>query len=330
MMLAEVAVKMPCCWAATRGSNAPLRSLAPSRPPATSTGLQRVEGSGAPDTIVPILSEPSIVASRRVGRASSRMSTATPPRRSGTRTLLVIVLPSAVLVTVLVAALAFWFLLARHLRPLDTGPIDDRCIALRHGMVNSFVYARGGTVIAIDTGTDATRTEAEYRKAGLDAGSIEAVFLTHADPDHAGGVALFHPAVLYMGEAEAESISGTRPRRILGLLFRTTFDRPWTAVRHESVVTIGAIRVVALHVPGHSPGSTSYLVDATHLFTGDLMMLSDGRAVVSASVINNDSAESARSLRALARRVSGTGLSLIATAHSGVSRDPDTALSSWR
>ena len=59
-------------------------------------------------------------------------------------------------------------------------------------------------------------------------------------------------------------------------------------------------------------------------------MLRDGRAVVSERVLNNDSEESARSLRALARRVSGTGLKVMGTAHSGVSREPDVALAPWR
>ena len=258
------------------------------------------------------------------------MTHTTPRRRSRLKTFLLIVLPATALVLVLVAALTFWFLLARFLRPADTGRVDEFCIALRHSMVNSYVYSRGGSAIAIDTGTDADQTAAEYRTAGIDPAGIQAVFFTHSDTDHAGAAGLFRAAVLHMGEAESGVITGTTPRRILGLPFSNAFDRPWTPIRDDEVIAVGAITVRALHTPGHSPGSTSYVVDGTHLFTGDLLMLRDGRAVVSEQVLNNNSEESARSLRALARRVSGTGLRLIGTAHSGVSREPDAALAPWR
>lgn len=258
------------------------------------------------------------------------MPRTTPRRRSRLRRFFLFVLPATVVVLVLVAAFAFWFLLARFLRPAETGRLDEFCTALRHGVVNSYVYVRGGSAIAIDAGTDAEQTAAEYRRAGIDPAVVRAVFLTHSDSDHAGGMELFKTAVLYMGEAESGVVTGTTPRRILGLPFSNRFDRPWMPVRDDEVISVGAIAVRAVHTPGHSPGSTSYIVDGTHVFTGDLLMLRDGRAVVSERILNNDSGQSARSLRALARRVSGTGLTLLGTAHSGVSRDPEVALAPWR
>lgn len=258
------------------------------------------------------------------------MPQTTPRRRSRLKTFFLIVLPATIVVLVLVAALAFWFLLARFLRPAETGRLDEVCTTLRHGMVNSYVYSRDGSAIAIDAGTDAEQTAAEYRKAGVDPASVRAVFLTHSDSDHAGGIELFRTAVLHMGEAESGVITGTTPRRIFGLPFSNRFERSWTPVQNDETITVGAITVRAVRTPGHSPGSTSYIVDGTHLFTGDLLMLRDGRAVVSERILNNDSDMSARSLRALAQRVSGTGLTLLGTAHSGISRDPDAALAPWR
>ena len=257
------------------------------------------------------------------------MQPATPTRRSWLKRLLVGI-PLTVVALVLVAAFVLWVGMFRFMHPVDTGTLDDHCTAVRHSGVNSFVYARGGTVIAIDAGTDADRAAGELRSAGIDPESVSAIFLTHADEDHAGGIAVFRRATVYLGEGERDLLSGKTRRKFFGIRTQVSFDHRWTPASPGSVTSVGPISVSAISVPGHTPGSMAYLVDGTHLFTGDLMMLTDARAVVSSSVINNDSAESERSLRALARQVKGKGVTLIATSHWGISRDPDAALASWR
>jgi hydroxyacylglutathione hydrolase len=257
------------------------------------------------------------------------MSDTRPTRRSRARIALVAV-PAFVLVLALVGALALWISLFRLMRPVETGRIDERVTALRDGSVNSYLYARDATIIAIDAGTSTTGELAALKAAGVEPSAVTALFLTHSDTDHAGGAAALPNAVLYMGEAEGELISGKTPRRFFGIPFRSTLDIRWTPVRDAATMTVGAVTVTAIHSPGHTPGSTCYLVDGTYLFTGDLMFLEGGRAAVSPWVINNDGAESARSLRKLVRQVSPAALTLVATAHTGVSRSPDTALSAWK
>ena len=251
-----------------------------------------------------------------------------PTRRSWLRRLLVGI-PLTVVALVLVVAFTLWVGMFRFMHPVDTGPIDDRCTALLSS-ANWFVYARGGTTIAIDTGTSLDRATQGMQSTGIDAGKVSAVFLTHPDEDHAGGAAAFPRAVFYMGEGERDLLSGKTSRVFFGIRARTTFNHQWTPVSDGLVTTVGPVSVLAIHVPGHTPGSMAFLVDGTHLFTGDLMVLKDGRAVMSPSAINNDNAEAERSLHALARRVSGTGVKVLATAHGGVSRDPDAALAAWR
>lgn len=48
---------------------------------------------------------------------------------------------------------------------------------------------------------------------------------------------------------------------------------PFTPLRDGDAVTIGTARLVALHTPGHTPESTSYLLDGSALFTGDTLFL---------------------------------------------------------
>ncbi|HBY99665.1 MAG TPA: MBL fold metallo-hydrolase [Chloroflexi bacterium] len=48
---------------------------------------------------------------------------------------------------------------------------------------------------------------------------------------------------------------------------------PFRAVREGDVVEIGPARLVALHTPGHTPESTSYLLDDQALLTGDTLFV---------------------------------------------------------
>jgi len=59
---------------------------------------------------------------------------------------------------------------------------------------------------------------------------------------------------------------------------------PFTPVRDEDEVKVGATTIAAMHTPGHTPESTCYLLDGRALFTGDTLFLSGvGRPDLEAS-----------------------------------------------
>jgi glyoxylase-like metal-dependent hydrolase (beta-lactamase superfamily II) len=59
---------------------------------------------------------------------------------------------------------------------------------------------------------------------------------------------------------------------------------PFVPVRDGDVIAIGPARLVALHTPGHTAESTSYLLDGQALFTGDTLFLAGvGRPDLEAS-----------------------------------------------
>jgi glyoxylase-like metal-dependent hydrolase (beta-lactamase superfamily II) len=138
---------------------------------------------------------------------------------------------------------------------------------------------------------------------------------------------LFPEAEVFMSAREQAVIDGTVPRTFLFMKRRNRFDRRYVALEDEAVVTAGPFHVRAIWTPGHTPGSTCYLVDGTALFTGDLLGLRDGRVRPSPRIICNDVQEDIRSIHKLARRVPQA--EVLCTGHGGWSFDYRAAMAGY-
>lgn len=199
--------------------------------------------------------------------------------------------------------------------PARTGRVAGDVFAVASPMVSFYVLARDGAAVLIDTGASARRALAGLQQLGVEPRSVSHVFLTHSDSDHVGGLDLFPEAAVYMSAREQAVIDGTIPRRLLFLKHRNRFTRRYVPLEDEGTVSAGPFRVRALWTPGHTPGSTCYLVDGAALFTGDLLGLRGGRARPSPRIFCNDVQEDERSIYKLARSVPRA--ELLCTGHSG-------------
>ncbi|NKB45526.1 MAG: MBL fold metallo-hydrolase, partial [Alphaproteobacteria bacterium] len=121
-----------------------------------------------------------------------------------------------------------------------------------------------------------------------DGDGLQGVFLTHLHFDHMQGVADLDPVIpLYAGPG-AGSSTHIYHRMISQPTALALSNRPpleaWRFDTPEpntlaAVDVFGDGMLFALHVPGHTPGSTAYLVnaaDGAHLITGDAVHTTEG------------------------------------------------------
>lgn len=128
--------------------------------------------------------------------------------------------------------------------------------------VNCYLLAADGArdAVVIDPGDEAETLLARIEDEHLD---VRAVLLTHAHWDHVGAVA---------DVAEATGAPVMLHRSDLPLLQEWS-PRPVAPARfldHGDAVTAGALRLEAIHTPGHTPGGLCYLAP-DRIFTGDTL-----------------------------------------------------------
>ena len=122
--------------------------------------------------------------------------------------------------------------------------------------------------VIIDPGGEADR----IRKAAGEK-RIAALLLTHGHFDHIGAVGdLMADGVrLLVHEKDAPMLSDPSLNASLSLLRRPrTAPAPTDTFRDGDVLTLAGLTVQVLHTPGHTPGSSCFLIE-DHLFTGDTL-----------------------------------------------------------
>jgi len=210
--------------------------------------------------------------------------------------------------------------------PIATQEVLEGVWAVKGGPSNAFVVSLNDTAIAIDAGAGEAKMTVALEETGVRADRVSAVFLTHSDRDHAGGLSLFSGARVFLSADEEQMIDGRQAR---GFLYK---NKP-LAVRYELVedgdtLNLGDFEIQVIATPGHTPGSVSYLVNRNLLFTGDAITLKAGAArKFFPPYLNMDGQALDNSLRRLAAL---ENISLLCTAHSGYSADFPAAMKAWR
>ena len=210
--------------------------------------------------------------------------------------------------------------------PIDTGKIADGLYAVKTGIVNFYIYNRGGDYIALDSGAGESVARRELACIGINPNLVSGVFLSHSDFDHTGGLPVFQNAAVYLSHDEEQMITGKTARKY-GFYRNKRIRRPYMLLEDDSEVAIGSIKIKGIETPGHTLGSMSYLIDDSVLFVGDTFTLRKGVVRPVNRVINMDGDALVDSIRKLAGL---ENVRMALTSHRGYTDEFHAAVDSWR
>ncbi|MEK6260400.1 MAG: MBL fold metallo-hydrolase [Planctomycetota bacterium] len=149
----------------------------------------------------------------------------------------------------------------------------------------AYVVETSEGLVLIDSGldSDAQVLKSEMAKLGLDWKRLHAIFLTHVHGDHSGGAEQLRSetgAKVYAGQADATVLRSGESRDAFFGTFKMPDHSPHPTTvdieleGHETIA-FGNARLQALDTPGHTPGSTCYLIERAGLrvlFAGDVIV----------------------------------------------------------
>lgn len=219
-----------------------------------------------------------------------------------------------------------WKLAGSFFYPVPTGQIAENLYAVEIKDANLFIYTDGEHAVAIDAGYPRDGLEEELKQIPISPDSVTHLFLTHTDHDHTGGLGLFKNAQIHLAKDEEQMIDGTTSR-LLWFYRNPRIHRKYSLLSDGDIIRVGNTEIKAIATPGHTPGSVSFLINSTILFTGDTLILQNGHVRNFYRPFNMDTATQKESIRKLAKM---ENIILLCTAHTGCTRDYAHAMNYWR
>lgn len=145
---------------------------------------------------------------------------------------------------------------------LTVGPVQTNCYLIEN--------PETGDVIVIDPGDEGAKI---IRAIGER--PVAAVLLTHGHFDHIGAlddICGYFGASAYIHEADAGKLSDPVANESVGFGQRVAVATLPQTLQNGQVLTLGGMKVELLHTPGHSRGSSCYLVEGDQcIFCGDTL-----------------------------------------------------------
>jgi hydroxyacylglutathione hydrolase len=199
-----------------------------------------------------------------------------------------------------------------YFRPIKTQKITENLYAVRTLISNFYIYTDGNNTVCFDTGYIPPIIRQALNKLNIDSNSISHIFLTHSDFDHAGGINVLKNGQIYLSQDEEKMITFKKPRKLF--IFNRRIKRNYSLLKDGDITYIGKIKVKAITTPGHTPGSMSFLVNDTILFTGDTLTIRNGEIKPFFRLQNMNTKVQKESIKKLLKL---DNVKLICTGHTG-------------
>jgi hydroxyacylglutathione hydrolase len=162
-------------------------------------------------------------------------------------------------------------------------PVTSRVFGIKNFLSDVYAARVGSHVVVFDAGMDpdARALELLLSSLGSDLGSVSDIFLTHGHFDHVAAAARCPNARIHIGARDADLLAHrAASRALVPRLFGSLLEVPPIEASHrldgsETIDVGNGYSVLALPLPGHTPGSYAYLFDGV-LFTGDALHVQAG------------------------------------------------------
>ncbi len=219
----------------------------------------------------------------------------------------------------------WWDLKAIYWHPEETGKVSENLFVIKDRDVNLFIYRDEENIVAIDAGYNDKKVEDEFKKIGIDPEEVNHLFLTHTDHDHVGRIDMFKNVKLYFSKDEEQMINKITPR-LFWFYYNSKINRGYNLITDGDIISAGKIKVKAIATPGHTPGSMCFLIDDHILFTGDTIVLRNGKVYPFLNFFNISTKTQKESINKLAKL---RDISILYTAHTGYTKNFRDAMEKW-
>lgn len=197
--------------------------------------------------------------------------------------------------------------------PSGTGALNDSVWCIRDHYVNTYIFKAKENYFMIDVGISKKTINKELDKLGIKPETIVAIFLTHTDADHIGAISLFGNAAIYMEKDEKQMIDGTTGKSKF-MKFKWKYG-PYKLLDNNDTVNVDGINIKVIHTPGHTPGSSCFIVGSDYLASGDNFIMKKGKYEQFIEKFNMNTAQQLESIKKLP---DPTTFKYILTGHYGV------------
>jgi glyoxylase-like metal-dependent hydrolase (beta-lactamase superfamily II) len=216
---------------------------------------------------------------------------------------------------VLVAAFLFYLKfrsITKEMVPAETVAINDTVWCIMDGFVNAYLFKGKSSYLLVDAGIDKKKFKAQLDKVGIAPEQVTTLLLTHSDTDHTGAIPIFTNATVYMHQKEEQMINGTKSK--IKFLKSSWAYGPYQLLNDSDSLVFDGLKVNIILTPGHTEGSSCYIVGDDYLLTGDNLVYKDGKYGSFVDFFNMDTQRQIESIKSLP---AAANFKYLLTAHHG-------------